>query len=753
MIKIAIAFLLGTLSVLTADTLPPLFWSGIMLCLLIVSLLKRNGFVIAFIVGALGSIYQAQLVLNDWPSAQQQKDAQLITGRIASLPEQQGKRLKFIFKPDHSDYPAKILVSSYLKNIQPKAGEHWQLNLKLKPPSGLMNPGGFDYEKSLFRKAISATAYVRKSHLNQRLAPAAVYDYQHWRQNLADQLQQQLDQLPSLPLILGLTLGDRSLMRAAQWQTLQRTGTSHLLAISGLHIGLAAMTLFLLWQRLWRLFPGLLLTLPARQSAALVAFGGACLYALLAGLSIPTQRALIMTGTVLAGIALRRRFFIQDLLAVSVLLILLIDPFAALSAGFYLSFFAVILILIAVGQRFPSHRWHWLKIHLWICIGMIPLSLMFFGETSLIAPVANIIAIPVIGFIIVPMLLLAIICLSFSNSLALWLFKLADLLLNYLWYGLDWLATHNPLLWQQATLPNWMLLLSLIALVILLLPRGLPGRWLATFALLPLLFYQVNRPATGEMRFTVLDVGQGLSAVVETKHHTLVFDTGRYYSPQFDMGSAVILPYLKSRGIQRVDTVIISHSDLDHRGGLHSLAAVMPIDQLLSSAPEAIRGASPCLSGQHWQWNEVRFEILNPAATSTASDNNRSCVLKVSSQHFSVLLTGDIEKQAEKALVERYAQRLSADILSVPHHGSRTSSTQDFINTVSPQIASFSVGLNNPYHFPAKSVLKRYLNNNITLTRTDLDGAQIFSWDKNTGIVVIKWREQGQSLWTSRPTE
>jgi competence protein ComEC len=526
------------------------------------------------------------------------------------------------------------------------------------------------------------------------------------------------------------------------------------MAISGLHIGLAALFMFFIGRFIWSRSAKLSLLMPAQQAGAITALSAAIIYALLAGLSLPTQRALIMTLTVLSGLILSRRFFSQDILALSLLFILLHDPFAVLSAGFWLSFFAVALIFFLSQNRFPPPRLQWLSIHICLAVGLAPLTLLFFQQVSLISPFANLIAVPLVSFLIVPLSLLATALLFLAPKAAELVFFIADQCLNYLWQFLSFLSGLPISHWQSAALPEWTIVLSVIMLAFLLVPRGVPARWLGLVFLLPALLFQPARPEHNHFDLTVLDVGQGLASVVITANHVLVFDTGRYYSKRFDMGRAVVIPFLNRHHVQQIDTLIISHNDIDHSGGTSSVLDGIPTSQLLTSdLKQYYPQANQCLQGQHWQWDGVEFEILNPKNGQQGSDNNRSCVLKIHSPTMSALLTGDIEHETEIELEQTQADKLRADILVVPHHGSRSSSSEAFIQAVSPTIASVSVGYRNAYDFPAKEVIDRYRQFGSQIVRTDHSGAQIYHYDASKGLEVAQWRDINHRLWSSTSTE
>ncbi len=748
MIKIAIGFLLGCLLCLNLSELPAAGW---LLALLLAPLIWfRQLLLSSLIVGLLWSGVQAHLRLTDQLPETLAGQTILTQGRIASVPEQHDHLVRFIFEPENPELPDKIRLSWYHPPEQiPTAGERWQLGLRLKPPRGLSNPGSFDYEKWLFAENIGATGYVHNRSDNKRSAAAPPLHVDNLRQQIQQTLATLLPAAHQPALVQGLAVGLRDNLSQQHWTVLRQTGTSHLLAISGLHIGLAATLGFFLFRWGWSLSTSALHRIPAKQIGAIGGLLFALFYALLAGMSIPTQRALIMVTTVMVALLLRRTAYPSQLFALSLFAVLVFDPLSVLNAGFWLSFSAVALILLTCSGRFPSAKRSWLWIHLWLALGLMPLLLLFFGEFSLIAPLANLVAVPVVSLLVVPLILLTMLLLPLSQSLAGLAFWLADQLLHYLWLWLSWLAELPIAHWQLHHLPDVILVIMAALWLLLLLPRGMPGRWLSLMGLLPLFLYLPNRPAHGQFFFTLLDVGQGLSAVIQTEHHTLVFDTGPRHSERFDTGSSVVAPYLLSQGITSIDSLIVSHGDNDHRGGVEGLLETLPAKQILTSENTTLPQAQLCQAGQHWRWDGVDFTILQPSAGQQGSKNNRSCVLKVTSTELRLLLPGDIEQVAEQQLLGSYGAELDADILVVPHHGSRTSSTGAFIDVVSPAYALFPVGYRNRYGFPKDDVVQRYQDREITLLRTDRHGALIFD-SKNP---PIRWRQHSSHLWHNSSTE
>jgi len=755
MIKPAIAFLSGCLLVAWLPQLLSPYWLLTLIPLMIIVWRRSQWTVMWFVVAVVWASFQAQLRIDDQLDPTLERQDIVVSGFITSLPHHNDQRIRFEFKPENNDLklPDKIRLSWYFPppNL-PQSGEKWQFSVRLKAPHGMSNPGGFDYEAWLFQQQIGATGYIRESDHNQKLHSANLLSVNHWRAQLIDKMSDVLKQSPSLALVQGLAVGNRDNMQTSQWDTLRQTGTSHLLAISGLHIGLAAALGFFIAKLLWRIRSRHLLTLSDRQAGAVGGFILALFYALLAGLSIPTQRALVMVSVVMLSIFIKRRTDPLHVLSLSLILILMLDPFAVLAAGFWLSFAAVACILYIAQYRQPARKWLWLHIHLWIAIGLTPLLLLFFQETSLIAPLANLLAVPVISFLVVPLLLISMLLLSFDLRLAEWLLQLTEWLLSKLWWYLEWLAQSPFSVWQTPVFPVELLAISIIGTLIILAPRGWPLRWLGAVMLLPLFYYLPNKPESGEIWFTLLDVGQGLSAVVQTENHTLVFDTGPAFG-NFDTGAAVVVPYLRYQGIKQLDMLMISHADNDHIGGASAVLSSYPTKQILSSDPDKLAGSEFCRDGQSWQWDQVRFDVLHPDKDQTGSRNNLSCVLKISGPYGTVLLTGDIERKAEIKLIRQYEQQLKADILIAPHHGSRSSSSTTFIRQVSPRYVLFASGHQNRYNFPSEEVVSRYQDIGSKTFQTGKQGALSIKLDQHIDLMPIGWREQHRRIWMRNATE
>ena len=726
----------------------------------------RAGLPLLFLVaGAMWVTLRAGLLLQEeLPTALEVQDLRVI-GRIADIPVAGERNLRFAFDVErawHNDQPVvlpqRLQLSFY--NSQPvlRVGDAWEFTVRLKRPHGYQNPGGFDYEGHLFQQRVRATGYVRERDAQKRLSapdatiPAA-YQLNRYRQSLSERIKLLLPDNAFAPMITAFANGDDDAIPDDQWQVLTRTGTGHLIAISGMNIGLVAGLIFFLARWLWSL-PGItVLWAPAPVVAASAALLAALGYAALAGFAIPTQRALVMLAVVMGGVFLNRRSAPSVLLAVALLAVLLADPLAVMAPGFWLSFAAVAVILYALTGTHAESRTQRLlafgRVQWVVALGLLPLLIFLFGQTSLLGPLANLVAIPVVESIVIPATLLGVAgSVVLPDNLAVLPFQLATQAMALLWPLLEVLARVEGAQWAQHSPPWWTMVCALAGVALLLAPRGFPARWLGAIWLLPMFLVRPPAPAPGEMWFTLLDVGQGLSAVVRTHAHTLVYDTGARMSARFDAGRAVVVPFLRQAGVTRVDTLIVSHGDNDHIGGSASLLAAVPVSRTLSSTPERLPGAESCVSGQSWEWDGVTFTLLHPESDSLFEGNNRSCVLKVESRYGRVLLPGDIAAKAERELVWRAEQQLQADILVVPHHGSKSSSTEAFLDAVRPKVALLPVGYRNRYRHPHPVVVERYRKRGIAVEDSATAGAITLELGSQ-GNSLRRYRESQRRYWWS----
>lgn len=709
------------------------------------------------VAGFLWAWLHAVWVLDQQLPAEFEGADLLVEGRVQQLPERlSDQRLRFGFvvqkvyrQGQWQPLELPVRLSWYRDSPELHAGERWQLRVRLKQPHGFSNPGSFDYERWLFAHRIRATGYVRHAQDAVLLQAADVNPVRLARQTLAAFIGAQSGFVADSGLIAALGIGDRSGMSKDQWEVLRKTGTSHLMAISGLHVGLVATLVFFVARKLWCL-AGVPFHWPAPRVAAVFALLAALVYALLSGFQVPAQRAFLMVAVWMMAVLWNGRPDPWRVWSLALLVVLALDPLSVLTAGFWLSFGAVAwLLYLGTGRHASMPRWKKaIYLQAGLITGLTPLLWVWFGQVSLVAPLANLVAIPWTGFLVVPPLLLGLLFVPLFEPVATLFLQLAGFSLDVLWHLLEWLADLPDIVWYPAALPAGYQLLMIVAIAGLLAPRFLPVKLPAIVLLIPVMLYQQARPESGDLWFTLLDVGQGLAVVIETRHHVLVYDTGPSFRSGFDTGEAVVAPYLRSRGYAGIDTLVISHSDNDHAGGSASLLKLVGIGDVMAGEPGQVetRAATACRSGQHWIWDGVRFEMLSPATD--RSGNNASCVLRLETGHgISVLLPGDIEKATERRLLQGHAERLQADILVAPHHGSRTSSTPGFIAAVQPQVVLFPVGYRNRFGFPKEDVVQRYRLSGAQMMQTAEAGAIRIRLKRHQPLQPGGWRESNHRYW------
>lgn len=760
-----VAFLLGVLALMQCSELPDRALVAMLPIVLLLACPPTSARVgLLFAAGFLFALGQAHTALDRELPAELEGESLTVQGRITSLPEQLPQRVRFNlavreWPADIADsrLPARVRLSWYAYGNSDvpalRSGESWQLRVRLKRPHGFSNPGGFDYEGWLFEQGIRATGYVRAGPANQRLRQAdpGIGMLRQW---LRERIAATIEHERNRALVQALALGDRSGLTPVDWERLRATGTSHLLAISGLHVGLVGGLVYLLMRGLWSLSITATRRLPAQQAALVTGLLGAAGYAALSGFAIPAQRALIMLAVLTLALLLHRLWRLGDGLLFALLLVVLLDPLAMLAVGLWLSFGAVAVIGWGLAWRLPQTGWWWRygRTQALIALGLGPLLLFWFQAYPISGFPANLLAVPWVSVVVVPLILAGLVLLAPWPAAGELLLNLAAHALSLLWAWLGLLLDYLPssLARPQPSLP--LLLLALAGAALWLLPRAVPGRPLGLVLLLPLLWPAVPRPQPGEFRLVVLDVGQGLASVIETHRHILVYDTGPRFSERFDAGSAAVVPYLRYRGHAAIDKLLVSHGDNDHIGGAAAIADHLPVRESLSSTPEAMPlAASHCRYGQHWRRDGVEFSLLHPAQAVTEDSNNHSCVLRIESAAGSALLPGDIESAAEYALIRRAGSRLAADVLVAPHHGSQSSSTQEFIRRVDPDYTVFSTGYRNRYDFPDDVIIDRYRQtaDNSVLLNTPADGAVVFDFD-STGVRVKRWRHAERRFWHNR---
>jgi competence protein ComEC len=715
----------------------------------------------------------AQLRLADRLDAEIEGRDVAVIGVIAGLPQEfeRGVRFDFDVESAQAGVPRQIILSWYgdVSGVEGaprlRAGERWRFTVRLRRPHGSLNPHGFDYEAWLLERGIRATGYVRfpSAHSAAAAQPERLAEFvprpgcwiERLREGVRERFRAVLPGHRFAGVLVALAVGDQRAIDPDEWQLFARTGVSHLMSISGLHVTMVAGLFAALVSLGWRSSERLMLALPAQKAAALAGFLAALAYCLLSGFAVPAQRTLYMVGVVAAALWLGRTQSASRVLAAALLLVLALDPWAVLSPGFWLSFAAVAVIFyVGAGRTAPVHRLaQWGRVQWAVTIGLAPLLLVLFQQVSLVSPLANAAAIPLVSLVITP-LALAGALLPFD-----WILELAHALMEILMALLEWLALLPGAVWHQHAPLPWTVPLALAGIAWVLLPRGWPARGLGSLLMLPLFALAPVGPGAGELWVTVLDVGQGLAVLVRTEHHALLYDAGPAFNAFADSGKRVIVPYLRGEGIDRLDALVVSHDDNDHAGGAGSVLEAIPAGMLWSSLPadhpllETPTWRASCLAGRAWNWEGVAFEFLHPARGARSAPgiraNDRSCVLRVEAPGGRLLLTGDIERAAERELLERSPERLRAEALLVPHHGSATSSTPDFVKQVAPRYAVFTVGYRNRFGHPREDVLARYREAGSAMLRSDAAGA-VELRVRREGIELTAWRDRARRYWHGR---
>jgi len=712
-----------------------------------------RGFVLRALLGAVAAAvigwsyvaWRAELRLADALPAGWEGHDVVVTGVVASLPQEFERGLRLVFRVEDSAAPLPPLISlAWYRGFRDEewhslpevhAGERWRLTVRLKRPHGNINPHGFDYEGWLLQQGIRATGYVRPADGNLRLdafVPGLANLVERLREGVRARFRAALPDAHYTGVLVALAVGDQRSIPPELWRIFAQTGISHLVAISGLHVTMIAALVAGVVGGCWRRSPMLALRWPAQQAGVVAGFVAALSYCLLAGWGVPAQRTLYMLGCVALALILRRETAPSRVLALALMVVLVLDPWAVLAAGFWLSFGAVALLFLSGSGRLAREgrirealRGQWA-----ITVGLIPALLLLFQQFSVVSPLANAIAIPLVSFVVTPLALAyALLPLQIFADLAHAAFALT--MLPVRWLGeLPWAS------WQQAAPPPALALLAGAGCLWALLPRGTPARWVGLLPFVPLLLWEPPRPAAGEARVTVLDVGQGLAVHVQTATHDLLYDTGPAFSSDANSGERILLPYLKAGGVRRLDTLVVSHQDVDHAGGAEALLAGIPVGAVIASLPpnhpvRLIAGARdrPCTAGQGWEWDGVRFAILHPQPVDDAprKTNDRACVLRVEAGGRRLLLSADIEARSEAELIARDAAGLVSDVLVAPHHGSRTSSTPAFIAATRPAWVIFPVGYRNRFRHPNAEVGARWAASGASLRRTDAGGAIAFT--------------------------
>ncbi len=595
-----------------------------------------------------------------------------------------------------------------------KVGQRWRTTLRLRPAHGHRNAGSWDYAGWLYRQGIRYRGYVSRGE-RQLLGEAACCWLERLRQGWREALLAHTREGAGQALLLALTLGDRSGIDHAMRQVLQRTGTSHLLAISGLHIGLIAALAGGLAGWIWRRTPACR-RIPARLVAVSLGLAFATAYALVSGFGVPARRALLMLAVSAWLLWRRERMTLPDAFSVVLLVVLASEPTALLDAGFWLSFVAVAAILAMLPHLRGRSAWRqWLGVQLGISLALYPVLLAFDMPPAALSVPVNLLLVPVFSLLLMPALLLSLALSGWTDLPLLGV----QALLEWLWTALQQaavLATPFP---RPPGEPATIALLSL-AVLALLAPPGWRLRWPGLLLLLALHLPRVPDLANGDFEIDVLDVGQGLSVVVRTAGHRLIYDTGPAYPGGFNLADAVVLPWLHHHGVTAIDRLVLSHGDRDHAGAAAALVRGIRVDEVLSGEPRRVAvPARRCLAGEHWAWDGVSFRFIQPPWAARRRGNNASCVLAIEGQGRRVLLMGDAETAVEQALLPWARSRAPFDLVVAGHHGSTTSSSEAFVKAVSARHVVYTAGYRNRYRFPRSEIDRRWAAVGAVRWRTD----------------------------------
>jgi len=735
--QIAICAALGIVACQFLSDLPPLSWSFVSLhCFLLILNKNKHLKSIGWIgLGFLYALWIAHNILNtDLPIDLEGKLIE-VHGRIVNIPQQMGDGMRFEFDIDRTpNYPAFKARLNWHKNFPQnlQTNQRYKLQVRLKKSHGLRNPNTFDQERWFFQNRIRAQGNVKTGTLLENGYDLRFQIYQHLKEKMKD--------LPRSGILMALILGETKGISHQEWQALRNTGTIHLISVSGTHLSMIAVSISSLMIILMRIIGGKwLLMIKAQVMAVILSFLVVTIYAWLAGFSIPTQRSLIMIGGIFLSVILSKRFAPSYILSIALFLVLLFDPLAVLSIGFWLSFGAIFIliysqhnVIIASNQMFQVET-HWVTF-----IGLMPPLLLLFGQISLLSIISNAMIISVFSFFIMPSLFLGAI-LSVFNIENFVLF-LSGFCLDNIMITLEFLSNLD---FSLIYLPNssiWALSLAIIGSFLILMPRGMVGKWLSIFLFLPALFPHIDKPKQGEVYFDLLDVGQGLSIVIRTKNKVLIYDT----APAFEkmvIAESTLIPFLRGKGIQDINRLIISHPHFDHAGGVDSLRQAFEVYDILTTEPKKWQGASYCKSGQFWEWDGVKFEMF---AGENNYYKNNSCVLKITTGKSAILLTGDIEAIQERNLLN---QEIKANILVAPHHGSKTSSSLAFVNTVRPDYVLFSVGYKNQFKHPRPEIIQRYQMVNSKILETQNSGMISFQITPESISEPQRYRENNRHYW------
>lgn len=678
-------------------------------------------------------------------------------GRVISLPHHGAGGTRFRFRVDDGPtMPAELrgrdlalgwydgfpsAADDRRRTLQ--AGERWSLTVRARPPRGRVNPGGFDAEGYALRQRVAGNGYVREPAQAHPLGEPT--GLPAWRERMAEAIARAI-QGDGRRFVQALALGDTRGLSQGDWDDLRALGVTHLVAISGFHVGVVAGVAALLASGLWRCVPLIGLYVPRPMGAAAAAVAGAALYAAAAGFALPTVRTVLMIAVVATARCSRRRATVAQSLSLAALAMLLFDPLAVLAPGFWLSFAGVLWLIWCLPGREQGWLRGFLSAQGVATVALLPLTVALFGQASRAGPLVNLVAIPWWTMVVVPLALLGTALEAVVDGAGRWPWQLAAWCFEASWWLFGYAARSELSLWWLPQANRWALIAAVFGVFWLLLPRGSGGRVPALLLCLPLLWPARHGPAEGEVELLVMDVGQGLAVAVRTRRHTLLYDTGPGADDGFDAGERIVVPTLRALGQGRLDRIMISHDHRDHTGGLRGVRRSFP-DAMLQAPPDALRGrASACHAGQAWQWDGVTFRVLHPPRDEPQSINDSSCVLRLETSQGAILLAGDIEKRSEALLVQHHAALLAAEAVVVPHHGSASSSTPAWVAAVAPRLAIVSSGHRNRFGHPRAEVVARWQAVGAEVLNTADSGA-VRVWLGREGLQVREQRVFERRWW------
>ena len=749
----ALAILFGTVLALAMTRLPPT--GGTLAVLLVALLLALIGSTPWLRLPALVAIGFALAALHGSAAVSGRIPPELVgidlavEVRIEGLPRMRPDLLRFdaVVVAGEGDGATligrRLRLSWYGQAPDLAAGEHWAFTVRVRRPRGVANPGGFDFERWAARLAIAGTGHVRDTGSARRLARHASLD--GWRMRMSERIGQHLPEREAR-FVQALALGDTRSLDDEDWRILRATGLSHLLAISGFHVGVVAGFGALLARALWWLWPALALRLPRPVAAAATAMVFALAYAAAAGFALPTVRATLMIAAVLVAQVLRRARRSTQGLALALLVALVLDPLAVLGAGFWLSFMGVAWLIACLPDADRSWLRQLVQAQTVATLGLLPITVWFFGEASLIGPLLNLLAIPWVTLLVVPLALIGLAALTLGLPGAdLAVALAADAM------ALAWRLASTAAEWPLAAI--WLpepgavtVLAALLAATWLLLPRGLPGKLPAAILLAPLFWPSSETVPDGAVRVNLIDVGQGLSILIRTREHAMLYDAGAAFDGGLDLGEAAVVPALRALGVRQLDRLLLSHADNDHAGGASAVRAAYRSVEVLAPDGSGL-DADVCRAGTGWTWNRVRFRLLHPPKHFPYLGNESSCVLQIDAEGGRLLAVGDIGALIERRLVREQNEALSADVLIVPHHGSRHSSSDAFLAAVAPRLALVSAGHGNRFGHPHPDTLARLDRIGAVVAATAESGMIAFTLDRNGHGPLEQWRIGHRRFW------